>query len=660
MTATFVLPELSLNCAIDSATACFAQFESGTEAPDESCREHAVHVAWLARQAPWVHRRAALVLEELEARWAVARYVDAAVGLLDDEALERAYEPLETARERVEHGSGRLRLDELGPPIATPNAGRLAFALGDRQGLDAHAFSYGAHDVAKHAIASALLEGRGARAIRLAEHYHGQPNSDLRTLVGALDCLSQEPKPVAPLLEVEASRAAKRTANFSRNYGGVRVVLEACARWQNSTPPPLPSDAGAGELDRYEQRMALGLRRWADECDPGHLGLANGNAMAPCRSSVRVASLLSDVEGKLSGSEPLTYRLELVALLTPWFDEGRRLLRLARPLRSERSPFERLPWSIDEWVWGDGAGEPFVMPEAYDAAASRIAELAVAGDVDKELATLAAVLRMQAARGYALVGKAAQAEAALAGALVELSPLKGQSQLARSSLAWVLGDTARALSALEPLALGSAGDRAAVRLQRGQLLLPDVKSAQAEFRLALSDAAGVPVLFDRIRWWLAATGWQDLNLPLPSDPQAWPRVGLLTGVSPAVRATKTSDALAVWQAWTTQAAAAPESMRVSRLRALHARGVAPRLSLAPTLMLAAKLAPPDKAERWLDAFFAFDAERVPVAYQAWVRYLAAHGRGDEAAAATWRARFRTLMGYANEPGRAELWRAAGI
>ena len=656
-TATIGLPELSLNCAVDAATACFDAFESGVTAPADSCRDGAARWAWLAVRTPWVERRAALVLEELATRWAVARYVDAAVGVLDDDAVAQAYEALEPASERVAEGSRRLRMDDLGAPVGVPHAGRLAFSVGDRKSLDAHAFSYGAHDVAKHAIAAALTEARGDRAIRLAEHYHGQPNTDLRVVVGALDCMSTEPKSHELLVEVQAGRAEKRSANFVRNYGEVRVVLEACARLRHVSAPPLPTEEGAGKLDRYEQRMALGLRRWADECEPGHLAGHPSGAMGPCRSNQRTAALLADVDTALSGQGPLRYRLELLALVTPWFDDPRRLARIARPHNAERSHLDRLPWAIDEWVWSEGAGEPFVMADAYDAAASRLAEMAVSGDPDKELVTLAAVMRMQAARGHALVGHAERAEDSLAGALVELSPMKGQAQLARSSLAWVLGDRKRALDALEPGAIRSPVDRAAVRLQRAQLLLPDAKAAQTELLAARADAAGDPVLVDRIRWWLAATGWTDANGAQPGDAEALPLIGALVGVTPEVRAAKTSAALAVWQSWTTSP---PAAMRANRMRAMRARGVAARLSLAPVLMLAAKLAPPVKAERWLDAFFAIDAGRVPIAYECWLRQLAARGRGDDAAASRWLERFQYLMRLTHDSERAELWRAAGI
>lgn len=654
------LPELSLNLTVDAGRACFDAFASAASPPDEACRATAKRWSWLASRTPWVRRRAGLVLEELDARWNVEAYVEAAVGALDDEAAARAFEGLDAARERVERGSQRLRLDELGEPMGLPHPGRLAYFVGDRRALDAHAFTFGAHDAAKHAIAAVLAEGRGERAIRLGEHYHGQPNTDLRVLVGALDCMSKEPKPDDLLREVETSRAAKRTANFVRNYGEIRVVFEACARLRRNPPPPAPTETGAGELDRYEQRMALALRRWADECEPSHLEPRSKGAMGPCRASPRVAALLTDVETKLSAAEPLRYRLELLAVVAPHFDDGRALARLARPRNAERSHFDRLPWTIDEWLWSDGQGEPYVMPEAFEAAASRLAEMAVAGDPDKELVTLAAVMRMHAARGFALVGRADKAEDALDGALVELAPLKGQQQLARSSLLWVLGDTTNALLALKPEELGAPLDRAAVRLQRAVLLLPEVKMAQAELLAARADAGEDPVLVDRIRWWLAATGWTDTSLTAPRDGEALPLVGDLAGVTPEVRAAKTSEALGVWQAWTEAAAARPESMRTLRRKAMRARGAAPRLSLAPTLMLAARLAPQDKAERWLDAFFILDAERVPVAYQAWVRYLAARGRGDKAAASRWRERFRTLMGFAHDPQRAELWRAAGI
>jgi len=658
------LPELALNRTLDVARACFETFERGPTPPDDPCTERAERWSWLARRTPWVKRRAELVVEELHARLAVARFVDAAVGSLEDEELESRFRALESAATELEKGSARLRLDELGPPMSAPRPAHLAAQLGARRILDAHALSQTAHDVQKHAIAGALLEANTARAVELAAHAHGHANKDLRVLAGALDCLAKEPHSEASLVEVASTRAAKRTANFYRNYGDARVVLEACARLRGTAAPPPPTEDDAGKLDRFEQRMALALRRWADECDPGHVVPSAPGAMAPCREGARASRALTDVRTRLGERVPLAYRLELIALLAPAFDDGRALLRLARPQGgAERSHLERLSWAIDEWVSSEGSDEPYVMPRAYDAAASRVAELAAAGDPDKELATLAVVLRMKAARAHALIGDGARAEEALEGALVELAPLKGQAQLARSSLAWLLGKLDAALTALDPAAIGAPADRAAVRLQRAVLLLPDVKLSEAELRAALVDlgagasSLAATELATRVRWWLVALGGADASLPAPVDAEATPSVGLLAGMPPEVRATKHAVALGIWQTWL----AAPETAhRELRYRALRARGDAPRDALAASLILGGKLAPSAKVERWLDAFFALDAGRIPLSYQAWLRHVAAQARGDRVAATTWRARFDALARLANHPAQAELWRIAGL
>jgi hypothetical protein len=303
------------------------------------------------------------------------------------------------------------------------------------------------------------------------------------------------------------------------------------------------------------------------------------------------------------------------------------------------------------------------MPRAYDAAASRVAELAVAGDPDKELVTLAAALRMRAARAHAMVGDAARAQDSLEGALVELEPMKGQAQLARSSLAWILGKPEAALAALDPSALGAPVDRAAVRLQRATLLLPDVTSAERELRAAMEDltgdatARGAVDWANRVRWMLLAVGGGDASLPTSVDPEAAPAVGVLAGMLPEVRAAKTATALGIWQSWL----GTPESgLRELRYRALRARGTAPREALLAHLLLGARLAPGPRVERWLDAYFAIDGPRLPIAYQAWLRYAAARSRGDEAAASSWRTRFDKLVRLAHDPAQAELWRIAGL
>lgn len=658
------LPELSLNRTIDEARSCFESFEKGPTAPDDACAERAERWAWLALRTPWVRRRAQLILEEVHARWAVARYVDALVGELDDSLVAGRYEEVERAAARFEGGSARLRLDDLGAPLPAPRAGRLAAFYGDRRTLDAHAFEQDDHDVEKAAIAGALLEADTNRAIRLAEHYHGRPNTDLRVLVGALDCMATEPRSEGPLVEVARGRAAKRSANFLRNFGDARVVLEACARVRRSPVPPLPEEGNAGRLDRFEQRMALALRRWANECDPGHVVPSPAGAMAPCRNSPRAARRIEEVTLRLSGATSLRYRLELVALIAPAFDDGPAFLRVARPHgATERSHLDRIPWEIDEWLGFASSDEPFVLPSAFEAAASRIAEFAAAGDPDKELATLSAVMRLLAARGWAMIGDASRAEAALEGGLVELEPMKGQAQLARSSLAWVLGKPDAALRVLRPEEIGAPFDRAAVRLQRAVLLLPDVNESERELRASLRDlgdstqsSASVDLAI-RARWLLIAIGATDPSLPEPADSEVPPMVGALAGMSPEVRAGKAARALGSWQTWLS----APEAeRRALRYRAMKGRGTAPADSLFAHLLLGARLAPPDRAERWLDAFFAVDAQRVSRAYEAWLRYAAARGRGDEAAAATWRGRFVELARRRHDPERAELWRAAGI
>ncbi|MBM4376356.1 MAG: hypothetical protein FJ095_14845 [Deltaproteobacteria bacterium] len=656
-TGVVALPELALNRGVDVASVCFEAFERAESAPEESCRASARRWLSVAARIPWTARRATLAEEELDARWAVARYVDAAVGRVDDEALAGAWKPIDEAREALLAGTARLRFDDLGRPLPLPNDGRLAFQLGDRRALDEHAFAFVHHDVEKHAIRAVLVEGLPERAIRLAEHYQGRPNTDLRVLVGALDCMSKEPRPNDLVVEVEGGRAAKKTANFARDFGEVRVVLDACSRLRGTPAIPPPTEQTAGSLDRFEQRAALALRRWPDECDPAHVTPSTPRAMEPCRGSERNRARVQAVLERLASPDPLAYRLELVALVAPWFDEASPLTRLARPRPAERSATDRIPWSIDEWLDRHDPAAPFVMPRAYAAAASRLTEMALAGDPDKAVATLAGVMRMHAARGFAFTGDAARASEALEGALVELAPMKGQAQLARSSLAWLLGDLARAVAVLEPTTVGTPRDRAAVRFQRALLLLPDVEASKAELTLARVDAVNDPVLADRCRWFLAALGVFDASVLAPADADALPTIGALAGVSPDVRAGKTSRALGVWRAWLESHEA---RRRALRYRALEARGHAPHESLVAHLLLGAKLAPAGREERWLDAFFALDAVRLPVTEEVWWRYVVARARGDSLAAERWRKRFDLLANLAFDPARAELWRVAGL
>jgi hypothetical protein len=650
-----------LNRAIDLGRSCFDRFANGAAAPEPACKHSVRRRLWLPLRTPWTKRDAIIVGEELEVRWAIAAYVDAAVGALSTDSLRARFADVLSAQQQVEKGTGRFRLDVLGPPIPAPEPGELAFLVGDRRALDERAFDWTQHYTERHAMAAALLENRAARALRLAEHYHGRPNTDERIVVGALECLAKDAsydvhaRALGPVIEVEHGRARKRDANFERNFGDARVVIEACSQLHGKAAPEIPTTGPAGKMDRYEQLMALRLRHWADECDPQHLPGKNGNVMQQCRQDEATATNLEHVERKLEGEEPLRYRLELVALMVPAFDEAPPILRLMRSRNAERPHTARVPWTIDEWIERDGPDEPFLPPHVLDAAAARLGELAVAGDTTKDLTTLAAVLRMRAAKGYAQRGDVARAEAALAAGLVGLAPLKGQAQLARSSMEWLLGRHDRAIAILDAASVSSAADRARVRLQRAQLLLPDKKAALVDLLAAKQDAQGDADLTERIRWLLLAAGYEDGSVSQPSDPLAAPRLGEKLGVSPQVRAQKMNEAIAIWQSWL----AAPE-LRVSRYRAYRARGDAPRESLAAYLLAASRLAGDGDAERWLDAFFAIDATRVPLVHQAWIRHLAARWRGDETAAAAWHTRFTSLMRLANDPRRADLWLAAGI
>jgi hypothetical protein len=82
--------------------------------------------------------------------------------------------------------------------------------------------------------------------------------------------------------------------------------------------------------------------------------------------------------------------------------------------------------------------------------------------------------------------------------------------------------------------------------------------------------------------------------------------------------------------------------------------------MAAYLLLASRLAPKDKVERWLDAFFAIDATRVSLSHYAWLRHLAARWRGDPPSAELWWQRFHDSVTRLTDPARAELWRAAGL
>ncbi len=663
--AVLVLPALALHLSVVGPRACFAALEqTAGNAEPADCRARGRWL-WLADHVPWTQRDAARLREELLARWAATHYLDAAIGLLDDVQLEQRYGALKSVAFEVDNGTGRLRLDELGPMMATPAPGALAFSIGDRNALVAHGLSFNQHYTEKHAVRAALLEGNLARAVRLAKHYQGRPNSDLRVMIAALLCLGGKYQlGMDQILQVERSRAEKRSANFSRDFGEPRVVIEACATLGGLDAPAIPSYGHAGNWNHRARLMALRLRKLRAQypCD-----WAQGEP-EQCLSNQALRDNVAHLRRNLSDTDNLRYRLESVALVAELFRDPLEASRLASPRKNEPGLKARTPLLVESWTAPATADQPFVSAERFDAAAEHLHGLSKLQPVQPQLAQLAGVMWLRAAMGWAARAKADRARrAAKRGATLALDFLEGR--VARASLELLLGNRTRGLELLQvDDLLGTATaehsfGETAIELQRALLRLPEREAAKAH-ALRSRDAAkrhGHQGLFEQASWLLLALGHVEPTLTQLVG--ATPRVGRIGPPSEliptATRHHDLSACLGQWQQWL---ASPPPQKRATRWRAWRHRGDAPEATAA--LMLAAGQlvdAPTaERTERWLDAFMSFDAAKLRLRNYAFARHLAASWRGDEASATRWRQRYEQLAELSQDPGTADLLQQLGL
>ncbi len=664
-TIALVVPPLALHVSLLGARRCFAALEVvyGAEEPVD-CRA-AGRWLWLAEWAPWTQRDVARLREELGTRWAASSYLDAAIGLLDSEKLEQRYGALKSAAFEVANGTGRQRLDELGPVMPTPAPGALAHRVGDRQALIAHGLSFNQHFTEKHAVRAALLEGNLARAVRLGKHYQGRPNSDLRVMVAALLCLGGDYQlGMDQIVEVERSRAEKRTANFSRNFGAARVVIEACATLGGLDAPLIPPYGHAGSWDHRTQLLALRMRKLRAQhpCDwAGEEGLK-------CLERREVRDHVEHLRRSLSDGTDLRYRLEMVTLVAELLRDPLEASRLALPRKQEPGLRARTPVLYDSWIASPTAEQPFVSAERFSAAAKQIDALAKQEPTQPKLVQLAGVMWLRSAMGWAARGKADRArEAAKRGAGLALDRVEGLVALA--SLELVLGERERGLKLLRAGALKGATTAeqrfgaAAFELQRAVLQLPDRKGAKPH-AVRCRDRAkrhGHLTLEERASWLLLAMGhvepaWSQAAQSRPRVARLGPPTRLIEA---SVRRRQLEARLGQWRKWI--AAPAP-AKRATRWHSWRHRGDAPAATGAFMLAASQLVDRPsaERVERWLDALMSFDAGTLKLRSYAFARHLAASWRNYPEKAVQWRLRFEQLAELAQDPGRAELIQQLGI
>lgn len=642
--AGFGGPTLLLHVVVDDAVECFASIPKRAAAELPPC-DAQVHRLEHLERLPFVGRPSVRAREEIVARMARWRYVDAAVGEPSREALTEAFADLRPAAQSIWDGSRRLRMDEVGPPVPVPEPGALAFSVGDRRTLDLRAFEWSQHYTETRAMEAALLEGRLDRAVRLAEHYQGRPNTDLRVRVGALLCAGgQHDTGIEQVLEVETGRASHRTANFARNFGGVRVVHEACTHLAKLVPAPVPQYGDAGQFDHRERLAAMRMRHLrarhpaCDLSDP--LG---------CRDDGDTARVLDDARDILRADRPRRHRVALFATIAESITHPDVAAKLGMPRPGEPALVDRIPFHPDQWL-DQVADAPFVTAERYEAAGTHLAELDAPA-----LTRLVQVLWLRAAVGYAQRRDLGAADRCL-----QRSKLTGPELLVmRANAALVAGEPAEARGRLA----GEAPRHPLLLLLRAALTLPDVDVARAQLKEALAQAEDSRVV-ERIRWLLVSLGVptrgkrvvdpQDLDVPPRYRFTGW-RDG---SVTEAVRSANLDDALAVWHTWLSS-----DARRQMRYLAFAHRGDAPE-GLTPLLHAGYGLSAPEltneQIEIWLDALMAFDARRFSLRQVAFARWRAAQWRGDAEAAAVWLVRYQKLAELSQDPKLADLLRAVRI
>lgn len=672
--AAYVVPVAMLRSATSDARACLATINlaRGSALPD--CSGLAAGFDVPAR-FPWTSKAAADRREELGARIAIARYVDAAVGDPDAAKLAEHVAALDVWRDEVSAGSGRLVLEELGHATGAPSRGQRAAALGDRKTLLEGYREWELWHVQRATLYAALLEGDLERATTVAAHYASTTprEDDLTTAVGAVLCLGERPGEGLPLLvEVIEHRAGTRREAMARHFGEVFTVAVACAARAGEPPPPLPSDGGAGVADAIEtraiQRARLASARRQDDAleraldlvtlllqsEPRPEGLGLWPETPNARPHLLAAMLASDpsltASRALDLSSPRSAREGTGAPTAPWtaamvWDQPGSLLTPQVTVETLERAADRLRAMADE---------------LDDRRAGRERLRAAAADMYARLALLAAT-HGEAERAAAALGESAE---------LGTDPPAMATQLA---VAWRLsGEPTRALHALDAVATvearGPRADavKAALLLERAATLAALGRRSDAIGRsIDAEDAAYQardPFLHHEARWVRIALAPRDDTRSRPA-PDTW---GPPPWVGYADRAARWLDprngaASRALDDWERALHASEAERRAFRYALLERRGDAPPM-LVPYLFAASRLLESDAGDRasgaavetWLDALIAHDLGAFTLREHAWSRAEAARWRGDAEDAKRWDDRLRVLRRLAADPMTTEI------
>ncbi|MRG93603.1 hypothetical protein [Polyangium spumosum] len=683
--ASVTVPEIMLAHGTREAKACLASYEA-PRGPDQPACGELVEWMILPARMPTTSDRARYRAEELNARIAHARYVDAAASVPSAEGLAKAAEELEQQATVVRSGSQRVTFDELGRSVGAPDVGREADALGDRRTLLARGEQWLDLRVRIAALRAALLEADPKRAEALARKYaeFDPRDHDSRTAIAAVLCmgLGDDPARGFEMLPfVQDDRASRRYEGMARDFGEVRALLVACAARAGKSPPPMPQNPQAGGADAIEQRALLRLRLATTH--------ANGEATEPLQSAIAAGKSLLERGPRGPGVR--------VALLAALLAAGAELdaedvARLAKARDDEEPLAAPIAWTATEWLaerrpaLGDADPAPVVPGATFVAAARGVLGLEAKLHAPKGGTSRATAEALVAARGALWLeaaaalaregdvegGANAADEAATA---LRLGP-HGRALL-RSNVFRLGGDREKAFDELavddvpakDDRAGGAADPRvpAAVAIQRAELAMAlgkrEEARSSAERGEQRAEASRDLLLAARARWLLAALGARTAPPPSWQDVEAGAALVWIGFGNPlevyragdvAAQSARVARAL---DGWVGLAGADPELRRAGRFAALRDRGDAPPW-LGVHLVLAGRLLDPSEGdvEVWLDAASAFDTRRFSLRSYAFARADAARVRGDAEAASRWEARYRFLRGVASDPTRIELAR----
>ncbi len=643
-----VRPEYLVRRARDNARECLAETRSARGPVLKNCAP-IVRQFDIPTDYRYTRHDATYRAEELLARVAMDRYLDAAVGAPDPSRLAEMVPGMKRAQEMMENGSRRATLEELGRLTPSPHLGKLASSIGDRQALIRNYDYFGLWYTKRDVIDAAILEADFEEIEPIARYYAewDPKEADQRTQLGALLCILSPEDGYRLLSDLPDQRAAKRYANIQRDYGEVLAVLHACAWKVGEVEPQVPSETHAGVADRAEVRLLTSLRKSApgperarrikaavevlrgEAAGPG-LDKASPNARAMILAAVLAAS-----------AEPFTTP-DLLKMATPNTDGGESLL----------GPHAL---TLSRILTGPLGLHPVVPARELSLAARTVEARAddSSGETKSALERAAGGLHHLAAIELANAGDASAVGHAERGAKL-LSLPDRQAALSIASTAYVAGDPDHALKVIEQapsegqqdlraVTVGLSSLEAVLRARVGQA----AKAAEVARRLpGEARVAAHPELALEARW---------LGLALARE------LGQRDG-APKLSSTGQADRLARYgergeaaiaanlSAWASALEADGPQRRAFRFALLDARGDMPPVGLGYLLAAQQLLdAGTDGAatEVWLDAATTIDSRRMRFRTYAWLRMEAAKIRGDAEASGLWAERLSVLRALAN-------------